>query len=114
MRFQKSAVTTDADARLALEAASRFAAKALGVAPPNAVEAAAVPSTLTDGMVIAIKDELGLVVANLGTKQGVRVGMPFQVLRGDDLIGTVRVVDVREKIAGAVIQISNRTKITSR
>ena len=30
--------------------------------------------------------------------------MPFQVWRGDDRIGLVRVVDVREKIAGAVIQ----------
>ena len=30
--------------------------------------------------------------------------MPFKVLRGDRVIGTVRVVDVRERIAGAVIQ----------
>ncbi len=30
--------------------------------------------------------------------------MPFQVIRGEKLIGTVRVVDVRENIAGAVIQ----------
>jgi hypothetical protein len=30
--------------------------------------------------------------------------MPFQVRRGNDLIGTIRVVDVREKIAGGVIQ----------
>jgi hypothetical protein len=104
IHFQKSAVTTDAEARLALEAASRLAAKALGVAPPRSVEAAPVPSTLIDGMVISIKEDLALVVANLGGKHGVKVGMPFQVWRGDDLIGMVRVVDVREKIAGAVIQ----------
>ena len=55
-------------------------------------------------MVISIKEELSLVVANVGQKQGVKVGMPFQVLRGDQLIGTVRVVDARDKIAGAVIQ----------
>ena len=30
--------------------------------------------------------------------------MPFRVWRGDREIGLVRVVDVREKISGAVIQ----------
>lgn len=118
IRFQKSAVTTDPDARASLESAARTAAKALGVAPAEAVDAAAVASTLTDGRVISIKDELALVVANLGQKHGVRNGMPFQVLRGDDLIGTVRVVDVREKIAGAVIQSlrsdKNRIKVGDR
>jgi hypothetical protein len=44
------------------------------------------------------------VVLNLGSKHGIRVGMPFQVTRGDKEIGSVSVVDVRDKIAGAVIQ----------
>ena len=30
--------------------------------------------------------------------------MPFQVWRGERQIGLVRIVDVREKISGAVIQ----------
>jgi hypothetical protein len=110
IRYQKSAVSTDADARVGLEAASRAAARALGVAPPQLAEGAPVPSTLTDGMVISVKDELALVVANVGARNGVKVGMPFQVLRGDQLIGTVRVVDVREKIAGAVVQNLNSDK----
>jgi cell shape-determining protein MreC len=55
-------------------------------------------------MVISIKEDLALVVANLGSRQGVKVGMPFQVRRGNAVVGTIRVVDVREKIAGAVIQ----------
>ena len=110
IRYQKSAVSTDAEARLGLEAASRVAARALGVDPPQLVEAAPVPSTLTDGMVISIKEELALVVAHVGARNGVKIGMPFQVLRGDQLIGTVRVVDVREKIAGAVIQSLNSDK----
>jgi hypothetical protein len=55
-------------------------------------------------MVISIKEELGLIVANIGSRQGVAVGMPFQVIRDDRLIGTVRMIDVRERIAGAVVQ----------
>jgi hypothetical protein len=30
--------------------------------------------------------------------------MPFQVVRGERIIGSVRIVDAREKVAGAVIQ----------
>ena len=52
----------------------------------------------------AVKPEIGCVVINLGSKQGVKVGMPFKVTRGDKLIGTVRVVDARQGFAGTVIQ----------
>lgn len=93
-----------AEAKAALERAVREANRQLGTATVNAVEASAEPSTLTDGRIISTKDELSLVVANFGTKQGVAVGMPFQVLRGERVIATVRVVDARERIAGAVIQ----------
>ena len=51
-----------------------------------------------------MKEELALVVANLGRAQGAKIGMPFQVWRGERQIGLVRIVDVREKISGAVIQ----------
>ena len=59
---------------------------------------------LMSGKVSAVKPEIGCVVINLGTKQGVKVGMPFKVTRGDQLIGTVRVVDARQGFAGTVIQ----------
>lgn len=113
LRFLKTAVSTDAEARLAVETEMRGMNEALGLPSAQAAEAAAVPATLTDGMVISLKEEFALVVANLGSKQGVKIGMPFQVWRGDNLVGHVRVVDVREKIAGAVIQdlSSNRDKI---
>ena len=118
LHYQKVTVSTDPEARLALETEMRVAAKALGVAPPESVEGVAVSSTLGDGMVISIKDELALIVANVGSRQGVKVGMPFQVRRGDAMIGTVRVVDVRDKIAGAVIQDlnsdTNRIKVGDR
>jgi hypothetical protein len=89
---------------MTLETELRNARIALGDSSPNAVEAAAVPASISDGMAIAVKDDLSLVVINLGSKQGVREGMPFQVVRGEKIIGRVRVVDVREKIAGAVVQ----------
>ena len=57
-----------------------------------------------DGSVISVKDEWSFVVGNLGEKQGVKIGMPLRVMRGERKIATLRVVDVRQKICGAVIQ----------
>ena len=55
-------------------------------------------------MVISIKEEWSLVVGNIGSRNGVKVGMPFRVIRDGNDIGVIRVVDVREKICGGVIQ----------
>jgi hypothetical protein len=43
--------------------------------------------------------EMGCVSINLGSQHGVKVGMPFQVRRGDKVIATVRVVDARQTFA---------------
>jgi hypothetical protein len=59
---------------------------------------------LADGQIVSLSEELGLVVANIGSKQGVTSGMPFQVFRENRYVGSIRVVDAREKIAGAVIE----------
>lgn len=102
--YAKTATGANAETRLALESEIRNAIAVLGNSSPNAVEAVPVPSTISDGRTISVKDDLAFIVINLGSRHGVKVGMPFQVLRGDRIIGSVRVVDVREKIAGAVIQ----------
>jgi len=60
--------------------------------------------TLMYGRVISVKQEWSLVVGNIGEKQGVKMGMPLRVMRADELIATLRVVDVRQRICGAVIQ----------
>jgi hypothetical protein len=104
LRYLKSASSVDADARMAVETEMRNSDEALGLPSAQAPEAAAVPSTLQDAMVVSIKEEWALVVANVGRKQGVKLGMPFKVIRGDSEIGLVRVVNVRDNISGAVIQ----------
>jgi hypothetical protein len=66
-----------------------------------------------DGKVLSVKEEWSLVVGDLGARQGVKIGMPLRVVRSGKTIATLRVVDVREKISGAVIQEldSDKTKI---
>lgn len=102
--YAKSATGAPAEARLTLESEIRNANKALGVGSGSGSTASSAPATITDGMAISVKEDLSLVVLNLGSKQGVKVGMPFRVLRENNVIGHVQIVDVREKIAGAVIQ----------
>lgn len=104
LRFIKSAENSDAQTRMEVEAEMRAANEAIGIAPPQAVEAQAVDANLQEGIVIYYKQELGLVIANLGRQHGVKPGMPFQVLRGNQKIALVRVVDIREKISGSIIQ----------
>jgi len=58
-----------------------------------------------------VKEEWSFVVGNFGTREGVKIGMPLRVKRGDDVVAKLRVVDVRERICGAVIQESGKEKI---
>lgn len=91
------------DARGAVEAELRRTSELLG-SPEGAAQAAPAEATLSDAMVVEIRDDLSLVVANVGTRHGVKIGMPFQAWRGELKIADLRVIDVRERICGAVIQ----------
>src|SRR5436190_21203712 len=91
----------DAQARMDVETQLR-STNQLVTRSTNAPESP-LPS-LMDGSVISVKDEWSFVVGNLGERQGVKIGMPMRVMRDDRKIATLRVVDVRQKICGAVIQ----------
>lgn len=98
----KSTEQIDPQIRLTVETELRKTNAVLG--NPGGVKAQGVEPTLNDGMVVDVKEDLSLIVANIGEKQGVRVGMPFQVWREDKRVGEVRIVDVRDRISGAIIQ----------
>jgi hypothetical protein len=74
------------------------------VAKAAAKPAAASQPGLMNATVISVKDEWSLVVGNVGEKQGVKIGMPLRVIRGEQKIATLRVVDVRQKICGAIVE----------
>jgi hypothetical protein len=96
--------TAQAEARASLEMELRAADRMLGVGGADDLEAQAAGPTLTDASVVEVKPEFALVVANIGRNAGVKVGMPFQVWRYNRRVGDVRVIDVRDRISGAVIQ----------
>jgi hypothetical protein len=100
LHLLKTSTGGDAQARMDVEAQLRSLNDLIAKADNPPAETA----TLMDGNVISVKDEWSLVVGNIGERQGVKMGMPLRVMRDDKVIATLRVVDVRERICGAVIQ----------
>ena len=101
LRYIKTSQGDDAQARMDVETQLRSTNELVTKAtnPPEAPE----PS-LMDGSVISVKEQWSFVVGNIGENHGVKIGMPMRAMRGDRRIGTLRVVDVRQRICGAVIQ----------
>ena len=103
LRYVKTTPSGDADARMDVETqlrATNHLVEEKGADQPND----AIAPSLLDGKVLSVKEEWSLVVGNLGAQQGVKIGMPLRVVRGGRNIATLRVVDVRDKISGAVVQ----------
>jgi hypothetical protein len=111
LRYLKTSKGGDAQARMGLETQLRSANR-LVTKSARAASELVVPD-LMNGSVISVKDEWSFMVGNLGERQGVKIGMPLRVLRGGRKIATLRVVDVRQRICGAVIQdmVSDKEKI---
>lgn len=93
----------DPDIRMTLEIQLRKTNELFGVTP-GVAQTEGLEPTLSDGMVVDVREDLSLVVANLGDRHGVKIGMPFQVWREGSRIATVKVVDVRDRLSGAIIQ----------
>lgn len=87
-------------ARMAVETELRKTTEILSSGLPRQLP----ESTLQNATVLDFKDDLSLIVANIGSKHGVKLGMPLRILRQGEPIGTAKVIEVRESISGAVIQ----------
>ena len=107
LHLLKTSTGGDALARMEVETQLRSSNELAAKSQESPEETA----TLMDGQVVSVKEEWSLVVGNIGEKQGVKIGMPLRVLRADKLIATLRVVDVRQRICGAVIQEMGSGKI---
>ena len=97
-----TSVETNPQTRLAVESELRKTTELLR--DKIRLQENSVEPSLASGVVLDTRDEISLVVANIGRAHGVKVGMPFQVFRSGKLINTIKIVDVREKFSGGVIQ----------
>jgi hypothetical protein len=73
----------------------------------------AAEGTLDSAVVLDANPDLRLMVLNIGLLQGARVGMPLVVLRSDRVVAELRIVEVRKRICGALIERTEK-KVTLR
>jgi hypothetical protein len=104
----QAAVETNGDVAVELErtkavlAASEQPLVAGQPAPSTGAKRAEV--SLAAAQVLDVNPKLQVAVLNVGLLHGARVGMPFVVLRGDRVIAELKVVEVRQRICGALIE----------
>ena len=109
LRYLKTSQGGDAQARADVETQLRKTNELVGRS--TSIGAKEPQASLMDASVLSVKNEWSFVVANIGEQQGAKIGMPLRVMRGDQKIATLRVVDVRQRICGAVIEDSGKEKI---
>lgn len=112
LAFARTAQSGDAEARAKLDKVLGSSEQAIRAASLTGAGETA-PGDLHDGRVVSYKDEQGVVVFNLGARDGVKVGMPFSIFREDRPIAKALVVDVRKSVCGAVVQevINNKVPV---
>lgn len=59
---------------------------------------------MQNARVVSLKPELGIAVINVGMKDGVKPGMPFEIFREDKPVAKVLITEVRNSVAGAIVQ----------
>lgn len=99
---QANAGQDDVAAKANLEQRLSEAEKALAHLRHNPEQQAT--GSLQNASIVSLKDDLGIAVLNVGSKQGVHPGMPFSIYRQDKPIARALVVDVRGAVSGAIVQ----------
>jgi hypothetical protein len=62
------------------------------------------PRNLLDGRVADASGDLSLVALDIGREHGVKAGMQFSLVRDGAWLARVRVLDVRARVSGAVVE----------
>lgn len=70
-----------------------------------------IPDVPLETHIVDVNPELGMVVLDAGDRQGMRYGLVLSVLRDRQRVARIRVVDVRERIAGAIVEETMRGEV---
>lgn len=100
--YAKAAGTTDAESKKELDSKLAQAEQALAKLGDEAE--GNVATDMQAARVVSLKEDAGVAVLNVGSRQGVHAGMPFAIYRQDKPVARALVVEVRQDICGAVVQ----------
>ena len=90
------AAESDAAKRATARSEFESAKRTLEATMKQAMVTRPTASGLTDAQVVAVDRDQQAVVLNLGSLQGAKEGMPFRILRKNQVIGSCRLIEVRE------------------
>lgn len=102
LQFAKTVSTPEPAASDRLSKALSRAESTLTVAAARPGEAQ--PADLRDARVVSMKSDLGIAVLSVGSRDGVKPGMPFEIYREDKPIAKILITEVRNSVSGAVVQ----------
>ncbi|HAL70941.1 MAG TPA: hypothetical protein DCP71_04125 [Verrucomicrobiales bacterium] len=104
LQFAKTVQTPDAASSDRLSKALTKAEAVLTAAAAPEGTAPAEPANLQDARIVSLKPDLGIAVLSVGSRDGVKPGMPFEIYREDKPIAKILVTEVRSSVSGAVVQ----------
>jgi len=104
LSFAKTVQTPDTLAGDRLQKALVNAESILVAAASKPTETTDKTADLQNVRVVSLKNELGIAVLSVGSQDGVKPGMPFEIFREDKPIAKVLVTEVRNSVSGAVVQ----------
>jgi hypothetical protein len=90
------AAESDAAKRATARSEFESAKRTLEATMKQALVTRPTASGLTDAQIVAVDRDQQAVVLNLGSLQGAKEGMPFRILRKNQVIGSCRLIEVRE------------------
>ena len=100
--YLRLAVVSDPDARLRVETSLRELDAVLGLRQKPRPDIRT--GSLQQARVISLDQESGMMVLNLGESQGAKIGMTFQLTRGQQPYGKAILADVRKGVSGAFVE----------
>jgi hypothetical protein len=104
LQFAKTVKDPDAISADRLQKSLVIAEAILAAASNQSTESTAPANDLQDARIVSLKNELGIAVFDVGARDGVKPGMPFEIFREDKPIAKVLVTEVRNSVSGAVVQ----------
>ena len=69
----------------------------------SALPVASASSIMSDGQIVVINREYDFIVMNLGRNHGLSIGQEFQIIRGAQVLGRVKVEKVYDELSAAAI-----------
>ena len=98
--YLKTAISSSAEERLKVEKAMRETDFVLGLTTKNDPTR---NRSVAGARVISVKEDLSLVVGNVGRIHGMRIGTPVRFQRLDRVLGHGKIIDVRDNISGIFV-----------